>query len=170
MGKMFDRRRNFVVNPKLQRRIILSASWPLVVILGVMILVQFVLDAQLAAELRTHELELTGAEWRIVSALLFMAFALGYVGVMSLKLSHRVAGAAYRLSQTLTSFREGDRDVRAKLRQDDFLTELQDDLNSFLDWTRSELEAGGPARALPAQRTERLRGAEKPAATAEAGS
>ncbi|MGH2569926.1 MAG: hypothetical protein ACRDGR_01785 [bacterium] len=145
--RLFDQRRNFVVNPKMQRQIILSAAWPLVVIIGVMVLVQFVLDAQLAAVLQQHQLVLEGRSLRVIAGLGFMGFALAYVGVMSLKLSHRVAGAAWRLGQTMKSFREGERQVRAKLRDDDFLLDLQGNLNEFLAWAEEALaERPSPAR------------------------
>lgn len=174
MGFKFnDRRRHFVVNPRMQRRIIFSASWPLVVILGIMVTVQFVLDAQLAAELKIHDLELSGHGMRIFSALVFMAFALVYVGVTSLKLSHRLAGASYRLRLTLEAFRKGDRDVRAKLRTDDFLMDLQDDLNAFLDWTQENTNASAPpsvSRPEPARRTDQAAKKGNPAHPAGTGS
>jgi hypothetical protein len=153
--RLFDQRRNYVVNPKMQRQIILSAAWPLVVIIGVMVLVQFVLDAQLAAELQEHELVLGGRSLRVIAGLGFMGFALTYVGVMSLKLSHRVAGAAWRLGQTMKSFREGERQIRVKLRDDDLLIDLQDDMNHFLAWAEEALaERASVSRPEAAQRTQ----------------
>jgi hypothetical protein len=153
--RLFDQRRNYLANPRMQRQIILSASWPLVVIIGVMVLVQFVLDAQLAAELEAHELVLEGRSLRVIAGLGFMGFALAYVGIMSLKLSHRIAGAAWRLGQTMRSFREGERQLRVKLREDDLLRDLQDDLNDFLSWAEKALaERPNLSRPEAAQRTQ----------------
>ena len=152
--KLVAQRRSFVVNPKMQRQIIVSASWPLVVIIGVMMLIQLVLDAQLAAQLEQHELVLRGRGLRVIAGLGFLGFALAYVGVMSLKLSHRVAGAAYRLGQTMKSFREGERQIRVRLRDDALLIDLQDDMNEFLAWTEEALAGRpGPSRPDVAQRT-----------------
>lgn len=166
--KLPERRQAWIVDPRMQRRFVLSASWPLVVILGVMIVVQLVLDAQVAEQLRRHELVLKGFGLRSLSLALFAVFALVYVALMSLRLSHRVAGASYRLRETLKSFRRGDRLARAELRDGDLLKGLEAETNEFLDWAQKTLRASA-VRGGPAQRTEQTVAAGKPASPAGAG-
>jgi hypothetical protein len=76
------------------------------------------------------------------------------------------------LRETLKSFRNGERDISAKLRDGGFLMELQDDMNTFLDWAQDNVSSSSPSasRSVPAQRTEHTVPSGKPGAPAGAGS
>jgi hypothetical protein len=49
------------------------------------------------------------------------------------KFAHRVVGPIYRFRKTLQALAAGQAVRPVKLRQDDFLTEMRDDLNQMLD-------------------------------------
>ena len=138
-----DRRSNFLVNRSLQRRMILISTVPMVLVLLIVLALQIFLNSRVQSELVEHGLEISTAVPQTVTALVFFAFTATFLVAMALRLSHQVAGASYRISQTLVAYREGDRDVRAHLRHGDLLTELADDLNDFLDWM-DEKESARP--------------------------
>jgi hypothetical protein len=138
-----ERRARFVINPRLQRRLVLSATLPLLIVLGILLPAQLFRDMRLVSQLAERNLEVNEVVSRPISTLLFFVFAVGYVVLVSLRLSHRVAGASHRICETLKSFRAGGREARADLRQGDFLVELAESVNSFLDWTAGEESAPG---------------------------
>jgi hypothetical protein len=113
------------------------------VVLGILLSVQLFLDMRLQDQLARHDLELSQLVDRPIATLIVFLLAAGYVALVSLRLSHRVAGAAHRICETLRAFRGGDRQVRATLRKGDFLEELADEVNSFLEWTAGEDGGGG---------------------------
>jgi hypothetical protein len=146
----FDRRSRFVVNAALQRRIVMSFTLPMVIVLVVALGVQFFLGAQLKSRLVEQGLEVSGLLTQVVASIAFFVIASAYLVITSLRNSHRVAGASYRIQETLKTFRGGDRKIRANLRKDDYLMALADDVNAFLDWLEGEAgeyDARQPVRA-----------------------
>jgi hypothetical protein len=150
-----NRRHRILVNRDLQYKIVLSASLPVLVILLFVICMQLIFDHGV----RTGTIEvggtILGLPERIFAVVLFFFFSVLLFVTYALKVSHRIAGAAYRLSRTMREFQEGDRDVRARLRYGDLHTALAHDLNAFLDWVQSELpatEEGHPERSGTAGR------------------
>jgi methyl-accepting chemotaxis protein len=56
---------------------------------------------------------------------------LAMVGVRSIMLTHRTAGAAYKIAQSMEKIASGDFDVTLRLRRDDNLCGLEDPFNSM---------------------------------------
>lgn len=69
-----------------------------------------------------------------VFVLLFCAL----MGVLSVYLTHRVAGAAYRLQKTLRTVSEGDLNQQFQLRKNDYLQDLAAELNAFVAALRQQ--------------------------------
>ena len=64
----------------------------------------------------------------------FVVVAMILVIFNSLRFSNRVAGPMYRIQKILERVRQGEHDLRVRLRKDDFLVELAGSLNEFLAW------------------------------------
>jgi nitrogen fixation/metabolism regulation signal transduction histidine kinase len=71
---------------------------------------------------------------------LFLLLAL-FIGVTSTLFSHRIVGPGYALSKGFHELLDRNLDVKIKLRQFDFLTELQDDFNKTTAQWREDLSA-----------------------------
>ena len=139
------RRRTVIVDKAMQMRIVLSNSLPMFAILLVAILGEFVYNQQIRAGHIASNGTIFGMPEQRLGMLLLFVFASTYQVVASLLTSQKVAGAAYRVSRTLESYRQGDHDVRAKLRKGDYQTKLADDVNEFLDWLQLQEGSGSAA-------------------------
>lgn len=64
--------------------------------------------------------------------------------------SHRIAGPAYRISSSIKQLREGDVGFTVKLRPDDYLMDVADELNLLLDSLNENPPAGFTTRAMKA--------------------
>lgn len=64
--------------------------------------------------------------------IILVALAAIFFGVYLIRLSHRVAGAAYRLEQSLQRIIKGDYDFTVTLREKDHLKHLADDMNELI--------------------------------------
>lgn len=69
---------------------------------------------------------------------IFVLLFCALMGVLSVYLTHRVAGAAYRLEKTLRSVAEGDLTQEFQLRQNDYLQTLATELNTFVSNLRQQ--------------------------------
>ena len=141
-----NRRNQIIVNRSLQTKIVLSTSVPMFVLLAVATFLEYFYFMGV----QSGRIESTGTifgmpEHRLGMLLIFV-FASTYQLVASLRTSHKIAGASYRIAETLKAVREGDASARAKLRQGDYQMELADDINAFLEWVESS-RASAPAPA-----------------------
>jgi hypothetical protein len=107
-----------------------------------------VLCRRLLEEAAQAEVELPTLLPLFVALMIFMVSACGALFVQAFRLSHRVAGPAYRICQSLKQIRNGDTGFRVHLRKNDFLFEVADELNTLLD-TMAERQPA-VAAALPA--------------------
>ena len=64
----------------------------------------------------------------------FMFVATIYMLFGALKFSHRIAGPMYNMGLTLERYMKGQVTARVKLRKHDYLTEVADHINEFLEW------------------------------------
>lgn len=147
-----ERRRALVVDPPMQRRMIVALLWPTTVSFVVTALVLVVLGTRMhsSAAAAGVMLENVGAGIAAVIVFLMMAAALGLLH--ALQVSHRVAGPAHRLRETLRAVRNGDATARARLRSGDYLAETATELNDFLDWVQDQQPAQAeitPQSAVP---------------------
>lgn len=79
-------------------------------------------------------MQLPGIVPVFIIAVCFMLVGIIYILFPALQFSHRIAGPTFNIRNTLRRFRDGDIDARIKLRDDDYLVEIQDYVNEFLDW------------------------------------
>lgn len=159
MTKKQERRRIVVIDEKMQRRMIVAVIWPTTLSFAVTALVLVVLAIRMHTTAAEAGVMLENVGSSVAAVLVFLMAASAFGLFHALKLSHRVAGPAYRLRETLRAAREGDLGIRAHLRKGDYLTETADALNEFLGW----LESHPPA----AEQTTPQSAAEPTATTSE---
>jgi hypothetical protein len=147
MGNKQNRRRQMVIDRPVQSRIILTVSWPPAVALAFTSLVLGYLCIRLSEEALQAQIELPSLIPIFMTVMGFLLVASTYLAFNALKFSHRIAGPMYRIRKTLEAVEAGDLGVRAKLRDGDFLVEVAEQLNGFLDWLEQNPPAGLPANA-----------------------
>ncbi len=128
-----NRRKTLVVNQELQKRIVLHVTLYPLLALFISALTVTVFSGRLAQEAAALRAELP-------SLGLFFASVVGFVIIFGLLLirqalvfSNKVAGPTYRICKNLSEFREGNRDLRIRLREGDFNTEIATEINLLLD-------------------------------------
>ena len=161
MGR--ERRRQIVVNKSLQSRIIFAAAWAPGLCLAGTSLLLGVFCARLNNEALQADVALPSILPVFVISVSFMLVATAYMLFNALRFSHRIAGPMYNIGKTLQRFRDGDADSRVILRKHDYLSEMQDHVNGFLEWLSEDL----PASYTRVERTEEPK-ADETAHTAEA--
>lgn len=144
-----DRRKKVLIEKDLQRRIILSVSLPMFIILGIVLLLQMGVDQAIRAGTLDIEGRILGFPERTLSAILFFVFATAWQAIHALKVSHKIAGAMYRMRTVLQAYRAGDGDARIRLRKNDLQQELATEINATLDWVAGEAGQAVAERAAP---------------------
>jgi hypothetical protein len=139
-----NRRNQIIVNKTLQTKIILSTSVPMFALLGVATLLEYLYFVGVQSGRIQSDGTIFGMPEHRLGMLLIFVFGSTYQLASALLTSHKIAGASYRIAETLHQFREGDQDVRASLRKGDYQVELADEINGFLDWARAT-----PPSAMP---------------------
>ncbi len=64
----------------------------------------------------------------------FLVVCCSVVAIQGLRLTHRVAGPAYRIRTSLERIRAGDVAFRLTLRRGDCLRDVAEEVNRLLDW------------------------------------
>ncbi len=129
-----NRRRQIVVNKELQSRIVFATAWAPALCLAGTSLLLGVFCARLYKEALQADVSLPSILPVFAIAMCFMLVATAYMLFSALRFSHRIAGPMYNVGKTLQRFRDGDINARIILRQHDYLVEVQDYMNAFLDW------------------------------------
>jgi hypothetical protein len=145
-----ERRWQYVVDKDLQTKIVIAASWPIAVASVISLAILLVFGAHLKRLALESGVDVTGlAPLFVVATILFIYVIVSQV-ILSLKLSHRIAGSTHRIAKTLVAYRNGERELRVQLRDGDLHGSLADQVNGFLDWVDLEaMAAGRPARSRP---------------------
>jgi hypothetical protein len=137
-----NERKTVLVDKRLQARIILSTSLPMIACLVFATGIELWYRRQVSLGLGSADGTLFGMpEHRLGMLLLFVSASMTLL-VSALLLSQKVAGTSYRIRQVLNAFREGDRSARVRLRKGDYQLQLADDLNAFLGWVADAKESG----------------------------
>lgn len=166
MSNAHNRRRQMTVNRQLQSRIVFSVSWPPALALMITAVVVGLLCFRLSGEAMAANITLPSLLPLFLTVAAFLMVAAFYLVANAWRFSHRVAGPMYRLNKTLEQVQEGDLTVRANLRKGDFLVEVADGMNDFLEWLESHPPryeageesadaAGGDAADVPVEGAER---------------
>ncbi len=70
----------------------------------------------------------------IIKSTIFFAL----LAMISALLSHRIAGPVYHLEKVCKEIKQGNKQIRVKLRKGDALSDLADEFNSMLDYLTGE--------------------------------
>ena len=140
MSPLKNRRRTIaIVDRELQGRIIFGTSWPPLLVLAFASFLFAYFSRRLSNEALLIGAELPSLTWMLGSAGLFLLAATGFIGIQALRVSQRLAGPLHAIRRTLREFRGGKRDVRVRVRQDDYVQGIAEELNELLSWVERSL-------------------------------
>jgi hypothetical protein len=163
-----NRRKKLVVNKPLQSRLILGMALMPAVGLALIAILTAVWCTRVMDEAMASDAELPNLMPLFYLVIVFEVLAGATLLFNSLKVSHRVAGPAYRICRSLERIRAGDLTFTVKLRDGDHLTDVRDELNKLLDWLNENPPQGAVTRAMAvalAAEATTVNGTEQPAAT-----
>jgi methyl-accepting chemotaxis protein len=139
--KGHERRKAWLINPAMQGRIVFRmTALPAAVLAGIAVFTGFYCSDVLT-EARALDQELPDLMPLIWLVMAFELVAAGMLVMHALRLSHTIAGPAYRIAKSLERIRTGDFEFRVKLRKGDHLTELRDEMNLLLDWLQQHRQS-----------------------------
>ncbi len=155
MGNAYNsRRKQIVINKSVQSRIIFNMAWPAATCLALTAVILGVFSAQLSQEAILADVELPSLVPIFITVVCFLVVATGFLLFNALRFSHRIAGPMYRFSKTFEAVREGDLSIRANLRKHDYLGEVADAMNEFLEWLEEHPPQGLPQKQEQPQQQE----------------
>jgi nitrogen fixation/metabolism regulation signal transduction histidine kinase len=140
MATKKNRRKNLLVQPEIQKRIIVGFTLVPLLCLGVSSLLVAAFSSFLAEEALRSEVELTWLTPLFLSIVAFVLVSSGVTLFQALKHSHKIAGPTCRIINSLREISGGNRKMRIQLRQDDYLTEIVDEINLMLDSMQEEFD------------------------------
>ncbi len=143
-----NRRKQLVVNKPLQSKLILGMALLPAVGLAFVAVLTAVWCTRVMDEAMATDSELPNLMPLFYVVIVFEILAGATLLTNSLKVSHRVAGPAYRICKSLERIRAGDVAFAVKLREGDHLTEVRDELNRLLDWLNENPPPGVITRAM----------------------
>lgn len=139
-----ERRLPLVVDEHLQKRIVVASCWPMA--LGSVISLGALFFFGVRAKQIVSHIDLVALAPPFVSTATLFVAAIILQAILAMRLAHRIAGSAYRITKTLQAFRLGDRTERVTLRRGDPHGNLAGEVNEFLEWVTRE------TAALPSRR------------------
>ena len=144
-----DRRRKVLIDSRMQRRLVVAVTVPMIIVLAVVLLLQMAVDQAIRSGTLDVDGVILGVPERTLSAILFFVFATAWQIMHALNVSQRIAGAMHRMRTVLQAYRAGDQDARIRLRKSDIQVELAHEINATLDWVAGE--AGQSVAEKPAR-------------------
>jgi hypothetical protein len=145
-GHSQERRKTLVINKPLQGKMILGMALTPSLALAAIAVLTAVWCTRTMENAALEEAELPNLTPIFYVVVAFELVAAVYLMVNSLKISHRVAGPAYRICKSLERIRSGDLAFTVNLRKGDHLTEVRDQLNLLLDWLNENPPKGCTTR------------------------
>lgn len=145
-GHSQERRKTLVINKPLQGKMILGMALTPSLALAAIAVLTAVWCTRTMENAALEEAELPNLTPVFYVVVAFELVAAVYLMVNSLKISHRVAGPAYRICKSLERIRSGDIAFTVNLRKGDHLTEIRDQLNLLLDWLNENPPKGCTTR------------------------
>lgn len=146
MGKSF-KRRIFIINKTFQYRFI-SIVLLLVLLNSIFLFWNFyvgfkgvlakVTSSQIVGELMP-QIHKTAFREHFLAMILSLLIPIGIVGVISVFVSHQIAGPAYHIAKVMKELREGRLNTRVHLRKEDSLKELATDINLTLAYLENTM-------------------------------
>lgn len=151
-AKQLERRKQLVVNRPMQGRLILNMALLPAIALGGIAVFTGVYCTRLMDQAIAMDTELPALMPLFYLVIAFELLAAIFLMVNSLKISHKVAGPAYRICKSIERIRGGDLAFSLELRKGDHLTTIKDELNKLLDWLNDNPPAGCVTRRMAAER------------------
>jgi hypothetical protein len=145
-----NRRRVLVVNPDSQKRMMITMTVAPAVGLSVMMIAVCFFCHRVYQHSIDVGVQIDGLMPLFISVSGFVLVAAAFLVSSALMTSHRIAGPAYRLCESLKRAREGDIGFSVTLRDADYLTEIRDEMNLFLDVLNENPPEGFKTRAMRA--------------------
>ena len=144
LDHVFTRRRHYLINKRLQLKALLGYGLVAPVAIGIAtIFVIYLLLFQYAFEGGVTGSQLGNADWwrGFFVTMFWIAIFLIAIGcVVSIIMSHRVAGPLYRLKRMLRDVGDGQLNTELKFRSRDELHDLAEEFNNMLSGLRSRIE------------------------------
>jgi nitrogen fixation/metabolism regulation signal transduction histidine kinase len=136
------RRTTLIINKELQHRIIRHVTlYPLLALLVAATSVG-ILATRVSGEAAEVYADLPSLVLLLLSVIAFvLVFGLLLIR-QALIFSNKIAGPSYRICKSLEQIRNGDLDLRIQLREDDFNTEIAEEINQLLDWIAKRHQVG----------------------------
>jgi len=145
-----NKRKTILLRPRMQARIILATSLPMLACLIVATAAEFLYFHEVREGTIVSDGTILGMPENRLGMLLLFVSATSVQVATALLASQKVAGTAFRIGRTLEAFRRGRRDARVTLRNTDYQKQLADDINAFLDWVAAGEDAATPRSAMDA--------------------
>jgi hypothetical protein len=139
-----SRRKRLIVDKSAQLRVIRGVAFYPSLGLAVATVLVTIFSYRLFVEADQAGIYLGNLLPMFLAIVFFQAFAGVFLLYHTLILSHRVSGPAYRLCKSMERMRAGDFAFRVKLRENDYLEAVADEMNRLLD----HLSANPPHGAL----------------------
>ncbi|MGE0143055.1 MAG: hypothetical protein AB7I19_05100 [Planctomycetota bacterium] len=133
-----ERRRILIVNRPAQQRIIAAVVLVPSAALAVTSMVVAWFCRNLVMEALAADVALPSLTPLLVSVLGFCLIGCFVIAYRGLRFSHHVAGPAYRICKSLERLRAGDMDFQVKLREGDYLGEIAEEFNRYLEHLRTQ--------------------------------
>jgi methyl-accepting chemotaxis protein len=149
-----DRRKQLVVNRPMQSKIVMNVALIPAIALGSIAVFTAIYCTRLMDEAMATDSELPSLLPMFYLVVAFELLAGIFLVFNSVRISHKVAGPAYRLSKSLERIRSGDLAFKVSFRQGDLLGEVGDELNKTLDWLNENPPAGCVTRTMAEARKE----------------
>jgi methyl-accepting chemotaxis protein len=137
-----DRRKQLFVNRPMQGRIILNIALVPGIALGAIAVFTAIYCTRLMDEAMATDSELPSLLPMFYLVIAFELLAGTFLVFNSVRMSHKIAGPAYRIVKSLERMRGGDLTFKVALREGDLLGEIRDELNKTLDWLNENPPAG----------------------------
>lgn len=136
-----NRRQCIVVNAPAQWRMVASFMLQPTIALVLVALLTGIWCAHIRAEAVSAGLELPDLMPFFWAMLAFEVGAAIFLVGAALRTTLRVSGPAYNICRCLQRIRHGDLGFRVKLRDGDYLTEIESELNQTIEWLQQHLPA-----------------------------
>ena len=133
-----ERRRILIVNRPAQQRIIAAVVLVPTAALAATSVVVAWFCRNLVMEALAADVVLPSLTPLLVAVLGFCLIGCFVIAYRGLRFSHHVAGPAYRICKSLERLRAGDIDFQVRLREGDYLGEIAEELNRYLEHLRTQ--------------------------------
>lgn len=146
-----ERRTRMVVDKPFQSKLVMNIALFPAVALGIIAVVTGIWCSNALEQAIAADRDMPNLMPLVYTVISFEVLAAVFLLLNSLRVSHRVAGPAYRIRKSLERIRQGDVAFAVKLRTDDHLTDVAEELNLVLDWLNENPPAGCVTRKMAAE-------------------